>query len=365
MKFILINPDYMVYGDPPLGLAYLASYLRKKCDFIEVKIFDQMKDNEILARLGEEKPQLIGLTAVSQNYYRVKELAKTIKKLLPESILIIGGVHLTTCPQSFKNSPFDIAVRGEGEIPALKLVTVLHNDKKINIKHLSRIPGLMLRDKKKIIDTGLAEQISNLNDLPFPARNLLNMKYYKLPRFSSGIEPRGSISTSRGCPYSCKFCSSSAFWGRKIRFFSAKRVVDEISLLYEKYGYRFIMIYDDLFSINKNRLREIVDLLDKKKLLGRIFFAAYGRANYFDEETALLLKKMGVVSVAFGFETGSERMLNYLKGGTVKVGDNINAVKISKKNNLRASGFFMIGSPTETIEDIEETYKFIKKILLE
>lgn len=362
MRFFLVNPDYMLYGDPPLGLAYLAAYIREKCNFVNLKILDQLTDKEIIKKIKKEKPDIIGLTAVSLNYPKVKRLAEEIKKQSTSSLLILGGVHITTFPESFKNSPFDIAVLGEGEIPSVKFLNHLHSEKKLNMGKLSKIPGFLLRDGEKIINTGLSEQIKELDSLPLPARDLLNMRYYKLPRFSAeeDIEPIGTLLTSRGCPYSCKFCSSSSFWGRKIRFFSPDRVVKEIEVLNKEYYYNHVYIYDDLFSINKARLKEIILKLREAGLLGKIRFSVYGRANCFDEETAILLQEMNVKTITFGFETGSQRLLNYLKGEHIKVEDAINALKIARKYGLNPGGFFMLGSPTETIEDMEKTYDFIK-----
>ena len=207
MKIIFINPDYSTYGDPPLGLAYLAAYIRKKLSAIEVKIFDQINEKEILRRLYLEKPEFVGLTAVSQNYYKVKALAKRIKEITPKSILIIGGVHVTTSPECFESSPFDIAIRGEGEIPIVDLLNLFHKENRLDFKKLHKIPGFIFREKNKIINTGLSQQIANLDDIPLPARDLLNMKYYILPRFSSldRIDSAGSILTSGDVPMHVNF----------------------------------------------------------------------------------------------------------------------------------------------------------------
>ncbi len=363
MKFFLINPDYMLYGDPPLGLASLAAYLKRECKNLDIRILDQLSEKEMIRRLIKNKPEVIGLSAVSQNYWKTVKIAKKIKRVLPKSLLLIGGVHITTSPKSFAKSPFDLAVRGEGEVPATKLFKMLIEEGKLNVPKLSKIPGFIIRTKKKVIDTGLSEQVKDLDKIPLPARELLNMPFYKLPRFSIGekLDANGAIVTSRGCPYSCKFCSSSSFWGRRIRFFSAKRVVDEIKLLYKKYNYQSICIYDDLFSINKERLKEIVRLMGKEGLLGKLNFDALGRANCFDNETAMLLKKMGVSSVTFGFESGSQKVLDYLKGNNVTVEQGSKAVKTAKKHGLEPGGFFMVGAPTEAVEDIKKTYDFIKE----
>ena len=366
IKFVLISPDYKLYGDPPLGLAALASYLRRECNFLDINIFDQIKEEKMLKILANKKPEVIGISAVSQNYHKALRLAKIIKKISPSSILMIGGVHITTLPESFKNSPFDIGVRGEGETPAKKFFDLFYEERKINIKKLSKIPGFLIRDKDKIIDTGLSEEVSNLDDLPLPARGMLNMSYYKLPRFSSKeIDAKGAILTSRGCPFACRFCASSSFWRRRIRFFSAERVIQELKILYYKYKYDTIEIYDDLFSINKERLRKIVKMLKDSGLMGKVKFLVMARANSFDEETATLFEQMGVSSLAFGFETGSQKVLNYLKADNVSIENGINAIKIARRHRLPIYGFFMAGAPTEAVEDMEMTYNFIKDNRLE
>lgn len=366
MKFFLINPDYMLYGDPPLGLASLASYVRENCPFLEIRILDQLNKRDILKMITKERPEFIGISAVSQNYYFVLDLAKEIKKITPNSFLILGGVHVTVLPNSFNNSPFDLAIRGEGEIPTTKFFNSIREFGGLNKDALSKIKGLLFRQGKEVINTGISEMVKILDDIPLPAYDLLNMNFYTLPRFSHPeLKSLGSLITSRGCPYSCRFCGSSAFWNRTIRFFSATRVVEEIKILHNVYGYKSICIYDDLFSINKNRLKEIVTLLEEEGLLGKIKFDALARANCFDEEIAVLLRKMGVYSLTFGFESGSQKILNYLKRESVTLEQGYDAAWIAKKHGFLVSGFFMLGSPGETIEDINKTFNFIKKLELD
>lgn len=359
MKVCLINPDYMLYGDAPLGLAYLASYIKKVLPETQIKILDQMPLKKIIKTLKRDQPEIIGLSSVSENWFNVKKIAQKIKKVNQNSKLVIGGVHITTDQQSFENSPFDYAVLGEGEIPFSKLVNLIDSRSDLPGK-LKKIRGLMFRDKGKVISTEVAEQITDLSNLPPPDLDLLCMEYYSLPKTSVGFKRVFTILTSRGCPYNCRFCSSSRFWEKKIRFFSSDRVVIEIERLYKKYKFNKISIADDLFSINEERLNEIVDKLEEKELLGKIEFTCAGRANLFKESTAKLLKKMGVSEVYFGFESGSNKVLKWLKKDTVDIQDNKQAIKICKNNGLIASGFFMLGSPYETKEDMEKTYKFIK-----
>ena len=362
MKIVLINPDYMLYSDPPLGLAYLAAYIKKETDF-DIRILDQLNYKEIEDKIKEIRPDVIAFTAVSSNFYKVKSLAEEFSRIFPDSTLVIGGVHITISPKSFEDSPFHIAVRGEGEIPFTKLLKELNKNKKFNYPNLKKIKGLLFTDKNKVVNTGLSEQIKDLNELPISSRDLLDMNYYTLPTILShgDLDPFGSIITSRGCPYNCKFCSSSSFWERRIRFFSAERVANEIEILYKKYKYRKICIYDDIFAINKDRIRKIIKILEEKKILGKIRFHAYGRANLFDEEIARLLKKLNIVSITFGIETGSQKVLSYLKGGIVTIEDNKRALEIARKYGFSPGGFFMVGSPYETLDDMKKTYEFIKK----
>ena len=292
----------------------------------------------------------------------VREFAAKLKNLFPETIFVLGGIHISTSPESFKESPFDVAIRGEGEISFTQLLKSINKAKGIDSRGLEKIKGLMFRKGKKIVDNGMSEFIDNLDDLPFPARDLLNEGYYKLPTISGrgDFDPSGPIITSRGCPHNCRFCSSYALWGRRIRFSSAEKVVKEIEILYKKYNYKRILFVDDVFTINKPRLRKILELLKKKPYFGKIKFLVLGRADTFDEETAKILKELNVISVTFGIETGSQKTLTYLKQGRITIKNGVDAIKLAKKHGIMGGGFFMLGSPHETLEDMKKTHEFIK-----
>ncbi len=353
-KILLINPDE-IYHDPPLGLAYIAAYLRKNKK-VNIKILDKLNIDKIVKKAIEFSPDLIGISAVSNNYWKAKDIAMKIKKLLPTIPLVVGGVHVTTSPDSFERSPFDFAIIGEGEITFLELINALERNKPLN-----KVKGILYRKNKKIIFNQPRAFIQDLDDIPIPARDLLDMNYYRIPLLTdNGLERIGTIISSRGCPYDCTFCASSVLWNRRIRFFSAKRTAEEIEILHRMYGFKKIMIYDDLFTINKSRIRELISILKIKGLLGNMEFYCYGRANVFDEETATLLKQMNVRCITFGLETGSEKMLKYLKNENVTVNDGVKALRLCEKYGILGYSFFMIGSPHETEEDIKKTYEFIK-----
>ncbi|MFA4952603.1 MAG: radical SAM protein [Candidatus Pacearchaeota archaeon] len=364
MKVFLINPDYLLYPFPPLGLAYIAGYIKKYIPKADIKILDQIPKERIIERILNEKPDVIGFSSTSPHHWKVKKLAVEIKKFYSKGIFVLGGIHVTNCPTTIENSPFDIGVLGEGEITFKKLLENIEKNNGINFNELKKISGFAFEYKGRFYNTGNGERIENLDDTPIPPRELLNMDYYSFPSFSNKytFEPTGLMFTSRGCPYSCSFCSSVKFWGRCVKFFSAERVTEEIEILYKKYHYKIIQIYDDLFSMNKPRLRQIIELLKRKKILGKIKFKVFGRGNCFDEEIALLLKELNVVEVSFGIETGSERMLKYLKD-SITLQDDIKAIELCREYGIQPLGAFMIGMPYETEEDLKDTYEFIKKYI--
>jgi radical SAM superfamily enzyme YgiQ (UPF0313 family) len=255
-------------------------------------------------------------------------------------------------------------VIGEGEQIVLELVNLFEREGSFPSDILKNIDGLVFHEGSNLHITNPRKQIQPLDSIPFPARDLLKMKeYYLQPRRVPHIPGKIAIGThimsSRGCPYHCVFCSSASFW-KGIRFHSAKYFVEEIKEVTEKYKINTISILDDLFIADKKRVREIKELLKKEGLSGKIEFGCFGRTNLIDDKICKTLKEMNVTSVAFGFESGSEKILNYLKKGTVTAKNNIDAVKICRQNNLNVTGSFMIGNPNETKEDLEMTRNFIR-----
>ncbi|MCK5160175.1 MAG: radical SAM protein, partial [Candidatus Aureabacteria bacterium] len=186
-----------------------------------------------------------------------------------------------------------------------------------------------------------------LDNIPLPARDLFN------------IGKTTFMFTSRGCLYRCAFCASSRFWSN-IRFFSAEYVVNEIMKLREKYGVKHISFLDDLFSADVSRVREILALLKKKGILGKIKFACSIRANKVNDGIISMFKEMGVESIGMGLESGCDESLEYLKGD-VTVEDNYQSVRTIRKFGISVFGSFIIGSPNEDMASIMKTLEFIKK----
>lgn len=346
IKFLLINAIDVTKPTqtllPPLGLGYLASSLREKYgnDLFEFKIIDRNVKKEIV----DFKPDVVGITCVSLNYNYAKKYSKIAKnRNVP---VLIGGIHISILPNTMTKD-MDVAIIGEGEEAIKELFAIYLEKAKFDKKDLSTIKGLAYWDGKKIVQTEIRPPVANMDKLPKPARDLMK------------IEKCTHVFSSRGCPYRCTFCASSRFWN-STRFFSAKYVVSEVKYLYETYGVREIDFWDDLFIVSKPRIKEMISLLRKEKILGKVSFFCAVRSNLIDESMAKLLKKLNVEGISMGLESATPRILNYLKGDTINVKDHARAIRIFNKFGIEVSASFIIGSPDETREEVLNTLKFIK-----
>ncbi len=365
MKLALLNPE-SYFGDPPLGLGYIAAYLKKYSKIpVEIGIFDKQN---LIAGLKKFNPDVIGCSAVSETFYAANELTKKIKEEI-KAPLFLGGLHVTLAPHDFKDSNFDIAVLGEAERTVLEIVENFETIKKYDVKTMKKINGLLFRDFKsgEVVYTQPREQIKDLDDIPFPDRELLNMQFYLQPRpgTNHNLQIRASMMTSRGCPYNCGFCATTVFWKNNkrintIRYHSPEYVAREAKMLVEKYGVEHIFIFDDLFMVDKQRVKNIVTALDKAGIKGRVEFSIQARTNLITKDMANDLKEMGVKQLIFGFESGSDRVLRMIKGPTVSSQINVEAIKNCKEVGIEVQGLFIIGSPGERAEDLQQTYDFIK-----
>lgn len=360
MKIALINLEEN-FGCLPIGIAYLAAFVRKYGGFNDIKIID--RENPIEA-VQMYKPDIIGISAVSEQYCRAKKLASKLKEV-SNAPLVIGGAHISALPENLQTSGFDVGVIGEGEQTFLELLNYFKENRNLEPKCLKKIKGLVFLGKnKKVLFTGKRELIKNLDSIPFPALDLLKMKEFYLvpgPVDAGIIGVRGYVITSRGCPYRCVYCGSNSIWGKcGTRWHSAERVVSDIKRWVKIYKANHFAVYDDLMIVNKPRLRKIVELLEKEGLAKKTDFELYGRANIMDDETCRLLKQMNITSISFGLESGSQKVLDYLKKRTATVEQGKSAVKLCHDYGFKVSGLFILGSPGETEEDMKKTIEFAK-----
>lgn len=333
---------------PALGLGYLAASLKQNIgDEVRIRIAD--RDVERILR--DDPPSIVGLSTVSQNFGLAARYARAARERgIPA---MVGGPHISQLPGTL-TPEMDVACIGEGEGTVVALVRhLMDRGGKFDRAALVDIPGVAVRDGDRLVETpapvpaGTAERF--LDALPMPERSLLEVRSHT------------NMFTSRGCPYRCLFCASTRHWPA-LRFFSAEYVAEEIRTLVEQYGVSYITFHDDLFIANRPRLEKLVELLGSNGVLSRkVKFSCSAAVTTLSDDTARLLKSMNVVTVAMGLESGNDAVLKYLKGDAFSVEKNGLAVEALRRHGIHAHGSFILGSPAETPETIEDTLRFIRR----
>ncbi|MBN1827649.1 MAG: B12-binding domain-containing radical SAM protein [Deltaproteobacteria bacterium] len=364
MKLLLVASNSRAQAEPSLGIGYLAGYLKKywRCSDLDIKILNYIPRE--FSKIIQFSPDVIGISALTNQYNKAIRFAVEMKEKTNAHV-IIGGHHISIAPETF-HSAFDAAVLGEGEQTFLEFLE-FYKERGFDTAGMKHIKGLLYIDDGKVVATGKRGLIENLDCVPYPSRELFNMEFMlREEKNVFGLSfGRGTyMMTSRGCPFRCFFCSASAFW-EKIRYHSPEYVVGEIRELIEKYQVTLIHIFDDLFSADHDRLRKIVQLIEEQGINNIVEFGMFCRANLFNEETCRLLKRMNTVFIEFGIESGSQRILNFLKRGTLHLEKVEEAVRLSRKYGIQTSGSFILGTPGETEEEMFQSLELIKRLGLD
>lgn len=368
MKILLINPPFTytisscqpkileegIEYLPPLGLMYIGGYLREKTGH-NIEILDCQVENIDYDNLEKEikkrSPDIVGITVMTFTLIDAIKTAGIAKKINSKIKTILGGPHVNIYPEeTMRIKEIDFLVFGEGEEPVRELIDNINN-----IQALYNVKGIVFRDGEKIINTGPRELVKDLDKIPFPARDMTPIEKYSSVLAKN--PPITTMFTSRGCPYKCLFCDRPHL-GKIFRAHSAEYVIKEIKEC-KKLGINEIMVYDDTFTIDRQRVVDICNMIIKENL--EINWDIRARVNTVDEELLNLMAKAGCKRIHYGVEAGTQKILNVLrKGITLEMVEK--AFDLTKKAGIQTLGYFMIGSPEETEEDIKETIKFIKKI---
>ena len=338
----------------PTGLLCLHAYLKANNPDHQIDIIEAAFENP-LQRIQEGSYDLVGISAMTSDYETATVLAQGIRASLTIPI-VIGGVHISKLPESFRDC-FDVGVIGEGEEPLCELIALYEKTAKPIPEQFQAIAGLIFRDGKDLRQTPCKPlDLSNYPHLDYSA---IHPSYFDKKASATfarfGIE--SYLLTSRGCPFKCVFCASSHFWG-KVRYFPVNWVLGEIKALAAR-GVSLLNIGDDLFACNKKRLKAIADLIRADNLHQKIIFSCCGNTGVFDEETCVLLKSMNVKPIFFGFESGDELTLKYLKCDKNTIAENKQALLLCERFGFYSWGAVIIGSPGETLEQMENTIRFI------
>jgi len=351
---------------PPFGLGYLATALRKNHN---TEILDGIKENmtpdNFKDFLHENKFDVIGIQIFTFHINAAKEYVRVIKELRPETKIILGGPHPSCDPNNiFYYFPkIDFAFRGEAEIGLAKLMDLMAESGDIEDLELKEVPGLIWRDKENKTVANNQIFVENLDTLGCPSWDLLKPDTYPLAPHGAFFKnyPIAPIIITRGCPFNCTFCAGRLVSGRKIRRRSVALVISEIKELYYKYGIREIHIEDDNFTFYRDLVMEFCDELTKNNLNISWVCPNGVRLDTLDKELLLKMKETGLYSLSVGVESGSNRVLSHMQKSlnTEKIKEK---VALIRETGLEVIGFFVIGYPAETRQDILDTIKFAKKL---
>ena len=356
MKILLLYPPGNTsFISPPLGLLYIAATLLK--DNHEVYILDYLIENfteeHLAGFIKDKKIELVGISVVTPLANQAKTVSEIIRKNFPEIKIIMGGPHPTLLPEeTLKNCPaVDFLTLGEGELRLPKLIASL------NENNFNSLDGLAFRQENEIVINPVAEYIEDLDRLPFPARHLVDLEKYSR-KMASRHFPATTMFTTRGCPFHCIYCSKPIS-GKMFRKRSPENVIKEIELLKRDFGIKEIIFYDDTITFDRERIWKICQLLIEKRL--NIKWKCETRVNLVDKELLQKMKEAGCYMIAFGIESGSQRVLDILRKG-ITLQQIENAVGWANSASISVLGYFMLGIPGETEEEIEATIKLAKRL---
>lgn len=361
-NILLINlpgAEQSGYTPSPLGILYLAAYVRKYLKQVRVEIVDGAIEGEasVFKKIEKNKPDLVGLSVMTPSRHEAIKIANFAKKIRPSCKIVLGGIHPTLMwKQMMENYPvIDYIIKGEGEAIFLDLVKG---------KKLDLINGLVYKSINKIINNPERKLIQNLNKIPFPAWELID--HLKYPPRGTGIENginlekeiRYPIIFSRGCMGTCTFCSTWRIW-KGYRFRSGKNVADEVEMLVKKFKAKHFVFQDDTLTGSRKEMIIFCQEIIKRKIKIAIFGTT--RVDYVDEKLLKLMKKIGFYKLSYGVESGSPRILLSINKKT-DLEQIKKACDLTKKAGIQICALMMFGLPGEKEKDRQLTRKLLKQI---
>lgn len=344
----------------PMSAAYLAGTLEQ--DGVEVLLIDQIPrrlSNQDLARLLErEKPDVIGISLLTTTVSNVLEMVKLLRSHVPTAKIVMGNHHASLFADDLlKNGVADIIVRGEGEITLSKTIKALSTG-----KELGGIKGISYLKDGEVVHNPNRPPVKDLDSLAYPAWHLVDLfdrKYMELPLIGVYSTPV-PIMASRGCPFSCVFCSQDTQY-KKVRLRKVSNVVDEIERHVDNYGFKWFGFNDAYFPWTKRQGFEFADELIRRGLHKRVRWITESRVDMVDDELMAKLRESGLSVIFFGFESGNQRVLD-LAGKRTTLAQAEIAAKAARNAGVTVMGFFMLGLPGDTKESCWDTINFAIKL---
>lgn len=366
MKILLTRPNTWIVKTLPMGLLYIASYLQKYSSAkYDIEILDlrvlRWNIKQTRERLEALKPDIVGISAVNMEATATHQLADLVKLVNPECKVVIGGPYPSSWPEAVMgHQSVDYAVIGEGEETMRELVQRIEHGQTVE-----KVRGIAYRrEDGEMAITEPRNYLTDLDSLPLPAYDLINVEKYFTINTHHVLQARSRylpIFTSRGCPFRCIYCHN--IFGKRFRTRSPENVISEIEFLHNKYKVEEVHIEDDSFNVDKDRAANICDLISEKVPGLKIAFPNGIRADLVDEQLLRKFKRAGVYSVAYGIESGSPRIQKLIRKN-LDLESALNSINLTARLKIITIGFFMIGFPGETREDILKTITFAKKASL-
>lgn len=360
MKIMLTTPPWKTDELwPPLGLLYIAANLRKHRND-EVKVVDAFclnLDGDQLVELAvKESPDVFGMNCSTHTFLQAIETIRKVSERLPDTTIILGGYHATfTAEQILREYQFiDYIIKGEAEEAIIDLLECIESG-----RGPDKVAGISYLDDGVHVSNDIAI-IEDLDALPMPDRKMLSgVEYgYAMRGIPLTFGKFTTMSTSRGCPFNCSYCSCAAFSLRKWRYRSAENVVDEMQLLYDE-GYRNVVLVDDNFTQREDRVVKICNMIRERGIKMR--FYCEGRVNNASPSMLKAMKKAGFDVIYFGAESASETVLDYYNK-KIRPAQIVTAVENAKEADMIVVTSFILGAPVESEDDIRKTIEMIARL---
>jgi radical SAM superfamily enzyme YgiQ (UPF0313 family) len=343
------------FTSPPMGVLYLAAYLRTKFP-LEVRVIAQRvedyTEDEVVRQVVDFEPDVVGFSARTVCGCALRELVRQVRQARPEAFVVIGGPHASACREgALRDTQADAAVVGEGE---LSLEALIHA--RFDGQDIAAIPGLIWKtpDGQVVTNPGQMPFIEDLDSLPFPAYDLVDLpKYWKTKSITPIPRHRYvSLVSSRGCPYCCIWCHT--IFGKRFRAHCPERVADEIEYFTRHYGINDVEFLDDVFNMDRDRVVSLCEEVRRRNLTVRIALSNGIRTDVLTQEVVDAMADAGLYYSGVALETGSPR-LQELTGKRLNIPRFLDGVRMLDRKGVFIYGFAMLGHPTETESEMQKT----------
>jgi anaerobic magnesium-protoporphyrin IX monomethyl ester cyclase len=359
---VLLTHAYFLHEDskeqtimrpyPPLGILYLSAWLDRFG--VENSIFDTTfaQKSDLQAYLLEHQPPVLALYVNLMTKLNVIDIIRFVRQnpALQKTRIVLGGPDVTHNTAEYLNAGADIIVIGEGE---QTLLEVLMSPPEM----LAEVPGIaFLSDDGQVFKTAPREKLKDIDELPLPNRQKIDLNLYLQAWKQAHGQSAVSLSTQRGCPYTCRWCST-AVYGQSYRRRSPELVVDEIQWLQQHYDFDLIWFVDDVFTVSHLWIKKFRDELQARKV--QVQFECITRADRLTEEILEILRECGCFRVWIGAESGAQSVIDAMDR-RVKVEQVRDMIRAARRTGIQAGTFIMLGYPGETEADIAETVEHLK-----